>query len=313
MRNFRLSVLFRKTKGISISIAVLFGIFFCAGIVLAGFGISPPFVKNFHLSPGSHYEQEIVFSRADAKGDSKVEVTIADAPEIEKWISIDKGMSFLLPDGQKQTPMKVLIDVPKDAKFANYQGKIRVKVLPAGGTGGGEAVSIVLGGEISVNLTVTPEQFYDFIVKLFGITEVEQGRPVKVLISIENKGNVAAAPTNVHLDIYDQYMRLITSGDDTNLELVPSFETKDIFAKFSAKLAIGYYWGDIKIFKGDELMQSGKIYFGVVERKNLWSRFTRLKPVWQIAIGSGVLIFFAGLILLVRLKRKRAKERYKTW
>ncbi len=284
---------------------IISGILSIAGAALAGFGISPPFVKNFHLSPGSHCEQEIIFSRADPSGDARMEVTIADAPEIEKWLSIDKGWSFILPDGQKQTPMRVLVDVPKDARFGNYEGKIRVKILPV--SGGGGTVSIVLGGEISVSLAVTPEEFYDFRVRLFAIPEAEQGKPVKVQISIENKGNVAAAPTRVHLDIYDEYQRLLISGDDTELKLVPAFETKDTFAEFPANLELGHYWGDVKIFKGEELVLSGKIYFEVIPSKSFWVKFNELKTTWKIIIGVAALGIILAVILAIFLLKKRKR------
>ena len=61
---------------------------------LAGFGVSPPYVKNERLDRGSHYEQKIILVRGDPIEDLKAEITI-DVPGAQEWISIDKGTEFI--------------------------------------------------------------------------------------------------------------------------------------------------------------------------------------------------------------------------
>ena len=62
----------------------------CPKLVYAGFGISPPYVKNNQLFPGSSYTQEIILLRSDAEEDLQADISV-NAPEIKDWITIDKG------------------------------------------------------------------------------------------------------------------------------------------------------------------------------------------------------------------------------
>ena len=55
--------------------------------VHAGFGITPPYVRNTSLTRNSIYEQQILMVRSDPNKPLKALVEI-DAPEIEDWIEI---------------------------------------------------------------------------------------------------------------------------------------------------------------------------------------------------------------------------------
>jgi hypothetical protein len=147
-----------------------------ANTALAGFGISPPYVKNNQIVPGSHYEQKITLLRSSAEEDLRAEITV-NAPEIESWISIDKGMNFLMPKGQLQVPMVVNVDAPAKAEIGNYQGSINIRIVPAEAkTGGG--VAIALGARVDVDLTLTNVTFSDFLVRIVSVPDVEMlGKP----------------------------------------------------------------------------------------------------------------------------------------
>ncbi len=248
-----------------------------ANTTRAGFGISPPYVRNDSLTTGSHYEQKIVLVRGDPIEDLKAEISI-DVPKAGDWISIDKGEEFILPKGETQVPMVVSVDVPKNAKYENYKGFIRIvtsslKPLEKG------SVTIALGARIDVDLTVAEIIIFNFDVLAVGLPDLEEGWKfwkiklpgrIKAKIKIANTGNVEAAPTRVHLDIYDINCKdLLESSDDTRFKKVKSFETKEIFAGFKTKLEIGAYCGEIKIFKHDEIIKEQKVFFNILERGGL--------------------------------------------
>jgi len=303
-----------RKKQFLLILIVVFGILFCLNSVFAAFGVSPPFVLNDHLLKGSHFEQKIVLSRDKPEQDLRVELTI-DAPEIGGWITIDKGLSFVLPKGQQQVPMQVLVDVPEDAELGNYKGKIAVRTIPEKAEEG--MVTIALGGEIRVELTVTEEKVAEFRVLTCDIPDFEEGEPIKLLMKIENTGNVAVAPSRVHLDVYDKYHReLLESGDDTNLGLIGPFKTKEIYAQFPTNLGVNSYWGEIKIFKDEEIIREEKIYFSIIEKKALpistekiGSWFQNLSsrcPLLYLYIGAGViLLILVGLLIWAERKRRK--------
>lgn len=311
-----------KSKRFLPVLIVVFGILFCLNFVFAAFGISPPFVLNDHLSPGSHFEQKIVLSRDKPEQNLRVELII-DAPEIDGWITIDKGLSFVLPKGQQQVSMQVLVDVPEDAEFGSYKGKIAVRTIPEKSEEG--MVTIALGGEIRIELTVTEKKISEFKVLTCDIPDSEEGEPIKLLMKIDNTGNIATAPSRIHLDVYDRYHReLLESGDDADLDLIEPLKTKEIYAQFPTKLGISSYWGEIKIFKDEEIVRGEKIYFNIIKGgvlavstekignwfQNLSSRF----PLLYFYVGAGViLLLLVGLLIWVeRKKRKMTPQNKKT-
>lgn len=278
-----------------------------AGQVRASFGFSPGALRNQHLSPGAHFEQTITFSRYSPEGDLKMEVTI-DAPEIEGWLSIDRGLNFIFPDGKQQTSMVVLVDVPRDAGYGEYKGFIRVRAIPTGEAGEG-AVSVVVGGDIRIDLAVTREQFSDFRVRTFGLTGLT-GKNVKVFVNLENLGNVPVAPSKVHLEVYDEHFNLLYSADISDLEKVAAFETGSTVAEFPFQLAKGYYWGEVEIFKNGEVVKSGKVYFEVAEKESLFSKVAKIgEGKGRVTIiGLAITLFLAGLFFIFR---KRIIQRKK--
>ena len=86
-------------------------------------------------------------------------------------------------------------------------------------------------------------------------------------MKIINTGNIEAAPTRVHLDIYDTNCKdLLESSDDVRFKKVKSFETREIFAGFKTKLEVGAYCGKIEIFKNDEIVKEQNAFFNILER-----------------------------------------------
>ena len=92
------------------------GIIFVVGLILlfggiantafAGFGITPPYVHNDALRPGSEYTQEIVIVRSDPVEDLNAELTM-NLPGIESWFASDRGSKFILPKGESQVKLPV--------------------------------------------------------------------------------------------------------------------------------------------------------------------------------------------------------------
>lgn len=293
---------------------------FSANTVLAGFGISPSQVINHDLLPGSHYEQRISLVRSDVSKEAKVEVTI-NAPEIGEWLTIDKGLSFTFAPGQKQVFMTVRADIPEEAELGNYKGTIAVRVVPEQIKEGG-TVTIALGAQINVDLTVVEEKFFDFTVRSVDVLDLEEGNLIKVLLKIENIGNIEGSPTKVHLDVYDILGEtLLESGDDTNLDLVKPFEIKEIYAEFPTNLGIGQHWSEVKIYKDEEIVREERLFFSIVsiaEKEALpataeagggnW--FQNLLsfsfPSLYLYIGAGaILLVLVSLLIWVEQKRRR--------
>ena len=115
-----------KTFVQSVVVAIVLFMLAGADFAFAGFGVTPPFVRNTSLTRNSTYEQEILLVRSDPRTPLKATVFV-DAPEVADWIEIVQGNEFLLPRGEQKVPMTVKVTVPDDAEFKRYIGAIRVK------------------------------------------------------------------------------------------------------------------------------------------------------------------------------------------
>jgi len=284
-----------------------------ANSALAGFGISPPYVWNDRLIQGSHYEQKIILVRGDPTEDLKAEITL-DIPRVNDWISIDKGLEFILPKGEKQMPIIVSVDVPEDAELGNYKGAIRIRISSLKPPEGG-IVAIALGGRIDVKLTVIEEEIFDFKVRSIKTSDLEEGWTIKFLMEIENIGNIESAPTKVHFDIYDSKKEeLLESIDNTNqLETIRPFETKKIVAEFLTKLGLGNYWAQFKIFKNEGVANKGEVPLSILSEgaigvENLEKEIGKKGfPYLYLFIGIGVVVL-VGIGFSVWRKRRMVKK-----
>lgn len=284
---------------------------------LAGFGISPPYLKNQQLAPGSKYVQNIMLLRSEAEEELKATVKI-NAPDIASWITIDKGTEFNLPKGQFQVPMAVTVSVPKDAELGNYKGNINIKISSAGGSEG-TGVSIALGARLDVDLVVTNVVYSDFIVRMASIPDFEMlGWPwrwsifshflhrARVVLNIENLGNVKTAPTKVTLDIFDiTKNRLLESASDSSLKEIEPFATAETIGFFPTKLGAGQYWGRVKVYKGSTITNSYEIAFTIARPGELGNNNPSLGyyPWLLLGIYSLITIFIVVMIFKYRLWR----------
>jgi hypothetical protein len=244
--------------------------------VSAGFGITPPYVRNDRLTQGSEYTQEIILVRGDPVEDLKAEITL-NVPGIEAWITIDRGTTFLLPAGEKQVPIQVTVRVPQNAPYEHYEGTIRIRTMspdPASG------VSIALGAQIDVDLRVVDE-IRDFEVKRVQLSETEEPRrfwwleyPGKITFSmgIENTGNAPTAPSKVQLDMYDRRGNVVLEStvNTNDIEEVRPFETRDVVATLPTRLPPGAYLVKYSIYRfEDEVKRSGELTLSVLPKGTL--------------------------------------------
>lgn len=292
----------------------VFGVFIWATATQAGFGISPPYVRTNKIIPGSHFEQRINLLRSSAEEDLQAIITI-NAPDIESWITIDKGTKFDLPQDELRVPMIVNVDVPNNAPLGTYKGNINIRIAPDEDRQGG-GVAIALGARVDIDLTVTDETFPDFLVRVVTIPRIEMlGKPwnwpifswffyrIEVMMKVENTGNVKIAPTRVHIDVYDILeKKLLESHDDRRMEKVEPFAIKEIKATFPTKLGEGGYWGKVKVYKGNSVVRNDKISF-TIGPKGAYGNGIKKYGKWPWLMLSGLIALCLAIIFsLVKIK-----------
>ncbi len=263
----------RLTKFLFVFLAGFFSLVYFSKTALAGFGITPPYVRNESLTRNSIYEQKITLVRGNPDKDLKVNVII-DVPEANGWFSIDKGESFILPKGESKFPILIKVKVPDKAKFGQYKGRIILKTSPLNGKISG-SVGIVLGAQIDVDLKVLDKKIFNFKVLGIRLFDLEEGHKflwmfipgkIKFAMTIKNLGNVKAKPTKVHFDVYDSSgKKLLESIDARKIKgEVKPFETKDIIAEIPTKLPSGSYNAFFKIYKNQQIVKEGNLHLSIL-------------------------------------------------
>jgi hypothetical protein len=306
-------------KGCLFLIAFFFIILSPLGLE-AGFGVTPPYVKNSELTRNSVYEQKIMLVRGSPDYDVLAEIEV-DVPGANEWITIEPAQEILMPKGENKIPLVVKILVPNKADFGEYKGNIRVKtsVVNAEDRGSG-AVSIALGARINVEFNVIDRIIKEFDIRKVKILDFNEGRRIRWLeypgkmifnMTLRNTGNVSVSPSKVTVDIYDSNgKKLLERTEHSNrIRKVDPFKTEDVFAELPSHLSPGSYRAKYVIYNDDEEVKTGELTFnimptGTIEGDfgygfmglSLWHKTTIVGPI--------ILVFVLILSLLLYFSKR---------
>jgi len=285
-----------------ISLTVFTGCFLVSSQTTQAIGISPPAVINHQLSRGSHFEQRIYINQGNPQIPLRATANINVPEKIKDWITFKPGTEFIIPL-VKLFPVFVEINVPADADFGGYGGEINISTQPEELKKGQVAIS--LGLTITLDLAVVEEEIIDFNFVSQEVKPMEDGWPVKLILTIDNRGNIGAKPEKVFLEVHNRRDgSFLGSGEVTsfNPSHVEPFKKSSIIAEFAIKLPEGLYWAQGKIYKTEDEIIEYKFPFDVLEEGAL----PREKPWLKwLLIGLGAVAFLG---IVVWLWRKTSKK-----
>ncbi len=305
-----------------ISLCLLFFVF-SIEVAHAGFGITPPYVRNTSLTRNSTYEQQILLVRGNPDVPLKAQVVV-DAPEIMDWIEVKEGDSIPLPSGMQKVPMIVRVTVPKDAEFKDYHGVIRIKTVPDDNQVAAGAVNISLGAQVDIDLTVIDREIKDFRVRKIDLSDLNEGKkigwlyfPGKIKFSmlIENTGNVDISPSRVEFRIFDFSGNVLLDETENKgkIKKIAPYATEEVLAEIPTKLPAGNYIARYSIYNGDEIKQEGEVSLSVLPYGTLQEAgfgFSGLSIPHKISILLPIFTFLLGLLYFIynrRLNRRSGK------
>lgn len=302
-------------------ISIFFLFFLLADIAYAGFGITPPYVRNTSLTRNSIYEQQILLVRNDPDKPLKATITI-DAPEVADWITILEGNEFLLPAGEQKVPMTVRVQVPDNVDFKKYEGIILIKTGPANDKVSSGAVSISLGAQVDISLNVIDREIFDFRIRRIGLSDLNEGHKfwwlyypgkIRFKMLLENTGNVDVAPSEVSMRIYDPTGTvLLEETIHTNrIDKVEPFATEDVVAELPTRLPAGSYLARYTIYNQDEVKQEGEINVNIVPYGTLQTAgygFSGLSLPHKISVVLPLIVIVGliGFAVYTHRRKKRA-------
>jgi hypothetical protein len=302
----------------SLCIAILLFIILGADLALAGFGVTPPYVRNTSLTRNSTYEQQILLVRGDPTVPLKATV-IVDAPEIWDWIEIVEGTEFELPRGEQKVPMTVRIKVPENAEFKSYEGAIRIKTGATDDAVSSGAVNISLGAQVDIALNVIDKEIKDFRIRKINISDLNEGHklgwlffPGKIRFGmlLENTGNIDVAPSKVSFKIYDATGNVLLEETKSKgkIKKVKPYATEEIIADLPTRLPAGTYIARYQIFNDEEIKQEGDVNLNVLPYGTLQVAgfgFLGLSLAHQVSVILPILALLALIIFAIHTQRQR--------
>lgn len=291
----------------------------CTHTIFAGFGVTPPYVSNVSLTRNSVYEQTIYLVRSDPTTDLKATISI-DVPGIDSWFTINEGNEFLLPRGEQKVPMTVKVTVPDDAEYKQYSGNVRIKTGAPDDSVAGGAVSISLGAQIDVDITVIDKKIKDFKIRKVGISDLNEGHklgwlyfPGKIRFEmlLENTGNVPIAPSDVVFRIYERSGNVLLEETHKKgkIRKVDPFGTDTVFAELPTRLPAGNYIARFEIKNDDDTKLTGEVNLNVLKYGTLQEAgfgFLGLSLAHKLSVILPILCFFAlCFVTFIRIKRRK--------
>ena len=251
-------------KLLSSFIAVVIGFVFFIPRVLAAFGISPPWIVNENLKPGSSFVYVIDLNTNTPEQDMLVETEITGDPEIIEWLKIRDQEKLVMPKGEKHVPMYVEVNVPEDANLGKYTGDIGVTIVPMDRKSG--SISIILGGHISVQLDVINYDVTDYWVKAVSLDPITAGQPINLNLAIKNLGNTPISNIETTVEISDYRTGdVVAKGSVDRLSSVVYPHTlKEVQMSLPMPdLEPGEYWTNVNVFKNRQSVYQNKLYLEV--------------------------------------------------
>lgn len=263
-----------KQVQVFLFLVALFMLVLPVDVAFAGFGITPPYVRNTSLTRNSTYEQQILLVRGDPSVPLRAEVVV-DAPEIASWLEIVEGTNIQLPSGEQKVPMTVRVRVPKDAEFKDYKGVIRIRTVPDNDQVNSGAVNISLGAQVDINLSVIDRKIEDFRIRKVSLSDLNEGHKVAWLyfpgkirfgMLLENTGNVDISPSSVNFKIYDFTGRLLLEETSNlgKIKKVAPYATEEVMAELPTRLPAGNYFVRFEILNGKDVKHSGELNMSIL-------------------------------------------------
>ena len=277
-------------------------------IAEAAFGISPPFLNATYLVKGAEYTQTVYLIQDQPTSDLGIKANLEIPEKIKPWIIIDQGPEFVIPQGIKQFPVKITIKVPNDTELGIYNGNISFTTKPSQAG----QVTIALGAQLILNLRVGDEIYENFNVPIIKPLDIEEGWNPKVLVRLNNLGNVPEAFTGATYELLDKYgsVRLAYIQKTNGFPEVPAFKEEEFVVEFPIDfyVGVGQYWANVSFYKGDTLIASQKTVFNVLKAGTLNGPVARLinyikrHDVYAYGILAAII-----LLLIFIFKKKRRK------
>lgn len=195
----------------------------------------------------------------------KVNTVVSGDQEVVDWITIRNQGNLTMPQGQNQVPLEVELNVPQNAQVGKYNGNIKINLAPLEQSEGD--VSILLGGNVAVELEVVDEDIHDFWVKSIRFNPIVEGQQLDVAMTLKNLGNVPIKNVETRVSVEDYKTGKVVSsysGDRISEVVYPHTIKKTQMNLPAPDLKEGDYWANVEVFKDGSSVYSNRLFLDVL-------------------------------------------------
>jgi hypothetical protein len=244
-----------------VSFFIVFLFFYFVSAANAGFGISPYQISNPYLLRGSVFASDFLLSRSVSAEDNGARIVmVVENESMRPWIVSDRGSEFFIPAGTQRFPVKITVTVPENANFGDYKTKVYFNTMPGiADDRNGSGLQTLLGVAGVLDFKVIDKDVRRFSVDAMSLRKVEDSEDTVLTMRVRNAGNTAACPTKVSFVIRDlletkEVAKFEITGVDCGGSAAPPFADKRIDQSVTHELTSGYYWAEIRVFDGNNLV-----------------------------------------------------------
>lgn len=229
----------------------------------AGFGVSPTDIYNEYLAPGMSYEKEFTLSRSGSFEELDIYIE-PDLGDITSWFTFAPGSVFKFEEGEDIKTFRVIVNVPLDAEYTEYDGVVRLKAVPSSEEIKG--VSITQGVRLDAGLIVTEVTVRKLSILSIDALDSIVGEPVKIELLGENQGNVDVSPT-IKAKIMDLNMNVLEEHELSDFGVIEAGRQGTLTAELPTNLPVGEYFVEVQVFLDEEELRTERLVFNIREEK----------------------------------------------
>jgi len=254
-------------KFLSSLITLMVGVvlFAPAGALAAAFGVSPPWIENENLKPGSNFVYVINLSANELPDDMLVTPKFEGDPEIAQWLTIQNQDSLIMAKGEKMAPMSVNVNIPADAKVGKYTGNLKLSLTPKTDSKS-QDIAVLLGSNVAIRLGVVNKDVNDYWVQTISADPITEGQPVSLKMDVKNLGNIdlTSVPTNASVTDMKTGEKLCSGKPDKfSVPVYPQTMGSAQLSFPAPDLKAGDYWLDVEAFKDGKSAYKNRLFFSV--------------------------------------------------
>ena len=206
----------------------------------------------------------IDLSTNDASQEMVVTAKVTGDSEVLNWVTVKDKDNLTMPVGAQHTPLYVEVNVPKEAKVGRYTGNISLTVAPR--QLNPNNISILLGGNIAVDLRVVNHDVVDFWVRSISVSPIVEGQPLTLGVDLKNMGNTPVSSLETKLQILDyKTEKPIATAEGGALSRViypQTMDTAEIQVPIPS-LSAGQYWVKADAIKAGKSVYTNRLFLEV--------------------------------------------------